>query len=53
MIIDLSRVRIYIRPGQTDMRKAANGLTVIVQQAMELDRSAGAYMCSAAVTGNC
>jgi len=41
MIIDLSKVRIYIRPGQTDMRKGANGLTVIVQDAMELDPFSG------------
>ena len=41
MIIDLSKVRIYIRPGQTDMRKAVNGLTVIVQDTMELDPFSG------------
>ena len=41
MIIDLSKLRIYIRPGQTDMRKAVNGLTVIVQEAMELDPFSG------------
>jgi len=41
MTIDLSKVRIYIRPGKTDMRKAVNGLTVIVQDAMELDPFSG------------
>ena len=41
MIIDLSKVRIYIRPGQTDMRKAVNGLTIIVQETMELDPFSG------------
>jgi len=41
MIIDLSKVRIYIRPGQTDMRKAVNGLTIIVQDTMELDPFSG------------
>jgi len=41
MIIDLSKVRIYIRPGHTDMRKAANGLTVIVEETMEQDPFSG------------
>jgi len=41
MIIDPSNTKIYIRPGQTDMRKAVNGLTVIVQEAMELDPFSG------------
>jgi transposase len=34
MIIDLSRVRIFIRPGQTDLRKAVNGLSGIIEQQM-------------------
>ena len=34
MTIDLSKVRIYLRPGSTDMRKAANGLSVMVEQEM-------------------
>ena len=41
MIFDPSNIKIYIRPGQTDMRKAVNGLTVIVQEAMELDPFSG------------
>ena len=41
MIVDLSKVRVYIRPGQTDMRKAVNGLTIIVQDTMELDPFSG------------
>ena len=41
MIVDLRKVRIYIRPGQTDLRKAVNGLTIIVQEAMELDPFSG------------
>jgi hypothetical protein len=32
MTVDLSRVKIYIRPGYTDLRKAVNGLTVLVQE---------------------
>ena len=34
MIIDIDKVRIFIRPGHTDLRKAANGLAVIVEQHM-------------------
>jgi len=37
MIIDLTQVKIYLRPGKTDMRKAINGLTVIVQEVMKHD----------------
>jgi transposase len=41
MIIDLSRVRIFIRPGSTDLRKASNGLTAIVQEGMKQDPFSG------------
>jgi transposase len=34
MTIDLSKARIFIRPGYTDLRKAVNGLAVIVEQQM-------------------
>jgi transposase len=34
MKLDYSEGRIFIRPGTTDMRKAANGLLAIVEQAM-------------------
>jgi transposase len=34
MTIDLSRARIFIRPGSTDLRKAANGLAVMIEQQM-------------------
>jgi transposase len=34
MIIDLSKARIFIRPGSTDLRKAVNGLTVMIEQRM-------------------
>jgi len=37
MTIDPFKVKIFIRPGITDMRKAVNGLTVIVQETMEQD----------------
>ena len=34
MTIDISKARIFIRPGYTDLRKAVNGLTVMVEQQM-------------------
>jgi transposase len=37
MTIELSTTRIFLRPGHTDMRKAANGLTSMVQEAMAGD----------------
>jgi len=45
MIFDPSNVRIFIRPGFTDLRKASNGLTVIVQEWMKQDPFSGSvYM---------
>ena len=41
MTIDLSKVRIYLRPGYTDLRKAANGLSAIVQDGMKEDPFSG------------
>jgi transposase len=41
MTVDLSRVRIFIRPGGTDMRKGVNGLTVLVQEGMKADPFSG------------
>jgi transposase len=35
MTIDLSKARIFIRPGHTDLRKAVNGLSAIIEQQME------------------
>lgn len=35
--IDISKIAIYVRPGRTDMRKQINGLSVMVQEEMELD----------------
>jgi transposase len=34
MTIDLSKARIFIRPGRTDLRKAVNGLAVLIEQQM-------------------
>jgi transposase len=41
MTLDLQRVKIYIRPGVTDMRKAAAGLTALVQEEMKGDPFSG------------
>ena len=41
MIVDLSTVKIYIRPGYTDLRKAVNGLTVMIQESMKQDPFTG------------
>ncbi|MDR3122870.1 MAG: IS66 family insertion sequence element accessory protein TnpB [Treponema sp.] len=41
MTVDLNAVKIYIRPGATDLRKAAKGLTVLVQDRMKLDPLSG------------
>jgi transposase len=41
MLIDLSKTRIFIRPGYTDLRKAMNGLSVIVQEEMATDPFSG------------
>jgi len=34
MTVDLTKARIFIRPGSTDLRKAAGGLTAMVEQEM-------------------
>ena len=34
MTIDLNTVRIFLRPGHTDLRKAVNGLAGIIEQQM-------------------
>ena len=41
MIFDLSKTRIFLRPGHTDLRKAANGLSAIVEKEMEEDPFSG------------
>ena len=37
MIIDFSRIRIFVRTEPTDMRKQINGLSVLVQEDMKLN----------------
>ena len=41
MILDITKVRIYLRPGTTDLRKAINGLSVIVQETMKQNPFSG------------
>jgi len=41
MILDWSKVRVYVRPGPTDMRKQINGLSVIASEDLQLDPLAG------------
>ena len=41
MFVDFSKIRIFLRPGFTDMRKQANGLSVFVQEQLELDPLSG------------
>ena len=37
MIVDLSHYWFFVRPGKTDLRKGVNGLSVLIQDAMEHD----------------
>jgi len=41
MILDLIKTKIYLRPGTTDLRKAVNGLSVIVQENIKQDPFSG------------
>ena len=41
MTIDLQTVKIYIRPGHTDLRKAVNGLSAMIQETMQHDPFSG------------
>jgi transposase len=34
MTLDFTKVRIFIRPGHTDLRKAVNGLAVMIEELM-------------------
>ena len=42
MFPGLENVRVFVRPGATDMRKSINGLSVIAQDAMSGDPFSGA-----------
>ena len=41
MFVDFAKVKIYVRPGFTDMRKQSNGLSIFVQEELELDPLSG------------
>jgi transposase len=41
MIFDLSKAKIFLRPGSTDLRKAVNGLSAIVQEGIKQDPFSG------------
>jgi len=41
MIFDINKVRIFLRPGHTDLRKGANGLSTIVQETMKQNPFSG------------
>ena len=37
MILDWSKVRIFVKPGITDMRKQINGLSIIVEEELKIN----------------
>jgi transposase len=41
MTVDISKVRLFIRPGYTDLRKAVNGLATIIAERMGQDPLSG------------
>ena len=41
MILDVSTISMYLRPGKTDMRKQINGLSVLVETEMAKDPFSG------------
>ena len=41
MLIDFSKVAIFVRPGITDMRKQINGLSVMAEYEMRKDSGSG------------
>jgi transposase len=41
MILDIENIKIYVKPGVTDMRKQMNGLAIIAQEEMQLNVFSG------------
>jgi transposase len=41
MFFELSNARVYLALGNTDMRKAINGLSILVEQRLDLDPFSG------------
>jgi len=42
MITDITRLKVFVKPGITDMRKQVNGLSIIVEEQMKLSAMSGA-----------
>ena len=51
MILDLSQVRVFVRPGITDMRKQINGLAALVRDGLEHDPRDGSLYLFAGMGG--
>jgi transposase len=41
MLLSSAQMRVYLALGNTDMRKAINGLSILVQESMDLDPFSG------------
>jgi len=41
MILNINDIKVFLRPGTTDLRKAVNGLTAIVKETMKQDPFSG------------
>ncbi len=41
MLLSSAQMKVYLALGNTDMRKAINGLSILVQESMELDPFSG------------
>ena len=41
MFIDFRNIKVYLKPGRTDFRKAVNGLSIIVEERMRHDPFSG------------
>ena len=53
MIRDWSQLRVFVRPGTTDMRKQINGLAALVRDQLGRDPLDGSlYLFDATVTGS-
>ena len=46
MFPDFSKIQIFIKPGNTDMRKAINGLAIMITEDLESDPLSGNLFCN-------
>lgn len=44
MILDWNRVRVFVKPGATDMRKQINGLSILVTEELGMDPFAEGHL---------